>query len=256
MGPAHPAAARPVLLLTGASSGIGATVATRLAAQGRWRLLLSGRDPQRLELVAARSGGTALPVDLAAPGGSERLADAARRHADRVDVLVAGAGIGWAGPFTTMPGEMIDQVIAVNLSAVLHLVRLVLPGMVRRGRGQILLVSSVAGDLGVRDEAVYSATKAALNTFAECLRYELAGTPLRVSVVLPGPVQTPFFARRGVPYRRSHPRPVHPQVVANAIVAALARGPAEVYVPGWLRWPGRLRGIAPGVFRRLARHYG
>nr|WP_236719091.1 SDR family NAD(P)-dependent oxidoreductase [Wenjunlia vitaminophila] len=253
---APPASDLRVALVTGASSGIGTAVAERLAAEGGWHLLLSGRDRQRLDRVARRTRGTALPADLATPDGSARLATRALAVAGRVDLLVAGAGVGWAGPFRTMPPSAITRVLEVDLLSVLHLTRLVLPPMVDRGQGHLVLVGSIAGQLAVREEAVYSAAKAALTAFADSLRYELAGTGVRVSLVVPGVVDTPFFERRGAPYLRSRPRPVPADRVADAVWSAVRRGRSEVYVPGWLRLPHRLRGVAPSLYRLLAARFG
>jgi len=245
-----------VALITGASSGIGTAVAERLAARGGWRLLLNGRDEQRLTQVAARTGGIPLPADVSDAAARTRLAAEAEQHGGRVDALVAGAGIGWAGPFAAMPEEDIDEVLAVNLSAVLHLVRLVLPGMVARRTGRLVLIGSMAGSVGVRGEAVYSATKGGLMAFANSLRYELCTTGVRVSMVMPGAVDTPFFGRRGVPYHRTRPRPVPPGQVAEAVCDALRSGRPDAYVPSWLGMPARLHGAAPGVFRSLAQRFG
>ncbi|GGW11058.1 oxidoreductase [Streptomyces capoamus] len=243
-------------LVTGASSGIGAAVARRLAAEGSWRLALNGRDVTRLEQVAAQSAAIALPADLTRPGAGRRLTGLALDHLGRLDLLVAGAGVGWAGEFAGMPATRIDEVVGVDLLATVHLVRTVLPHMVAAGNGRIVLVGSLAGSVGVRGEAVYSAAKAALATFADCLRYELRGTGVGVSHVVPGVVDTPFFDRRGTPYARSWPRPVPVERVADAVCAAVLHGRDEVYVPGWLRLPARVRGAAPGLYRRLAARFG
>jgi short-subunit dehydrogenase len=174
----------------------------------------------------------------------------------RIDLLVAGAGIGWAGPFHTMPLSAAGRVLSVDLDSVVRLVRLVLPHMLAAGQGDIVLIGSVAGRLGVRDEAVYSAAKAGVATFADALRYELDGTGVRVTHVVPGVVDTRFFERRGTPYTRSRPRPMPPQKVADAVWEALQQGRFEVYVPRWLRLPVLVRGIAPGLYHRLAARFG
>jgi short-subunit dehydrogenase len=231
-----------LVLITGASSGIGAATA-RAMAGAQARLLLTGRNRAALDAVAAETGGRPVAADLTT--GAALLAS----EAGPVDVLVANAGTGWAGPFATMPEGIIDGLLAVDLAAPIRLTRLLLPGMIARGRGHVVFVASIAGVVGVPGEAVYSAAKAGLIAFAEALRAE---TPVGVSVVLPGVVDTPFFDRRGRPYDRARPVPVPAARVARAIIDAVERERAEVYVPGWLEAPARLRGAAPGVFRRLA----
>src|SRR5262249_10543821 len=148
-----------------------------------------------------------------------------------------------------MSQRTIEDLVAVNLVAPLRLTRLLLPRMVERGRGHIVFVASIAGAVGVPDEAVYSATKAGLITFADALRAE---TTIGVSVVLRGVVDTPFCARRGPPSPRRRPAPIPAQRVAGAIVRTVEHELNQVYVPRWLELPARLKGAAPGVFRRLA----
>lgn len=253
--PAAAATGRPVVLVTGASSGIGRSAAPRLAAAG-WRPLLSGTDPVRLAEVARESRGQALLADLCRPDGPDRLAAQALATAGRVDALVASAGVGWRGPFTRMPTDALERLVTLNLTAPLRLVRLLLPGMLERDSGRIVLVGSLAGAVGVGDEAVYAATKAALGMFAESLRYELRGTGVHVCTVLPGVVDTPFFDRRGTPYDRGWPRPIPPERVADAILAALTGRRRQIFVPGWLGLPHRVHGALPGLFERLAGRFG
>ncbi|TPQ21435.1 SDR family NAD(P)-dependent oxidoreductase [Streptomyces sporangiiformans] len=252
-----------VALVTGASSGIGAAIARRFAegdgagrGEGEWQLLLSGRDRDGLEKTAAGTTARILPADLAAPDGPRLLAESALRVAGQIDLLVAGAGIGWAGPFVSMPHSAIDRLLSVDLNATLHLVRAVLPSMVAAGHGRVVLLGSVAGMVGVREEAVYSAAKAAVAAFAEALRQELRGTGTGVTHVVPAAVDTAFFERRGAPYQRSWPCPVPAGEVADVVWDAVRHGREDAYVPSWLHLPGRVRGVAPGLYRRLLHRFG
>jgi short-subunit dehydrogenase len=128
--------------------------------------------------------------------------------------------------------------------------------MLQRRRGAVVNVSSIAGHVGVREEAVYASTKAGLIGFSESLRYELKGTGIQVSVVSPGVVDTAFFERRGRPYQRTFPRPVAVERVAESVVRAIRRGGAQVYVPRWMAFPAWLRGAWPGLYRSLAGRFG
>ena len=241
-------------LVTGATSGIGRATAVALARAGA-RVIATGRDADALAAIRDETGGTSAAADLGNPADVERLA-AALDGPTPVDILVNNAGIGWEGPFAAMPPEKIDDLMAVNLLGAARLTRALLPGMLERGRGHIVNVASIAGHVGVRDEALYSATKAALITFSEGLRYEVQPSGVRVTVVSPGVVDTDFFARRGSPFRRRRPRPIPPDRVAHAIVRAIERNRHEVVVPGWLRFPIWLHGVWPGLYRALAGRFG
>lgn len=225
------------VLITGASSGIGAATARAMAGAGA-QLTLTARDRERLDEVAAATGGRVLVADLATDVAP--LASLARP----IDILVAGAGLGWAGPFSRMPHDAIERLVTVNLIAPMRLTRCLLPGMIQRGRGHIVLVSSIAGALGVRDEAVYSATKAGLLMFAEALRQELSRTgAAAASRDLVGPSADRALVGAGDP--RGGPRPERqperrPQSRPGRSVAEEAR-----------EEPGRIgvSVILPGVVR-------
>jgi short-subunit dehydrogenase len=217
---------------------------------------LHGRNRSALEEVASRTGGIAVVEDLAEPGAAHRLAGAALAVAGRVDILVANAGVGFAGSLSTMDEAQPGQMIAANLTAPVELTRLLVPEMTARGRGSIVFVTSIAGRTGVAGEAVYSATKAGLDVFAESLRFELHGTGVRVGVLVPGVVATEFFSRRGKPYVRQRPRPLPAELAAAAVVRLIETGHAETYLPAWLRLPVTIRSIAPALYRRLATRFG
>lgn len=244
-----------VVLVTGASSGIGAATAVRLSHAGA-RLVLHGRDAERLTAVAERTGGVPLLADLSDPEQLRAAVAATLRRMGGVDVLVNNAGVGWAGPLAEMSGADVRRLIEVNLVAPVELTRALMPDMISRGHGHIVFVTSIAGRTGVVGEAVYAATKSGVDAFAESLRFELAGTGVRVGVVVPGVVDTPFFGRRGRPYLRTHPRPVPAERVANAVLRSLTHVRAEQYVPRWLRLPVVIRGTVPAVYRALATRFG
>ncbi|MGW0868376.1 SDR family NAD(P)-dependent oxidoreductase [Streptomyces koelreuteriae] len=236
---------RRVALVTGASSGIGAATARRFAMDG-WQLLLNGRDRRCLEQTASGTSALVLPADLAAPGGPRLLAQSALHATGRIDVLVAGAGIGWTGPFAAMPHTDIDRVLALDLNATLHLVREVLPSMIEAGRGRVVLLGSAAGCSGVREEAVHSAAKAGLAAFADALRQELRGTGVGVTLVVP-------TRRDSGPYDHTTPRPVSPGNVARDIFESVRQDRDEAPpTPTWRALPSRLRALTPGLNRRIA----
>jgi short-subunit dehydrogenase len=240
-----------VVLVTGASSGIGRSATFQFARRGAL-VKATGRDQSALDALAATAPGvTAVAADLAVAGEPERVA----AWAGRVDVLVNNAGLGFEGPFDAMPQERIDELVAVNFLAPMRLTRAVLPGMVERGRGRIVNVGSIASHVPVRGESAYTATKSGLAGFGESLRSELAGTGVGVTLVAPGVVRTRFFDRRGAPYRRSSPRPIPAGRVGWEIVQAVERERDDVFVPGWLVIPARLREVWPGLYRRLAARF-
>lgn len=244
-----------VVLVTGASSGIGRAVAHGLAAAGA-SVIVHGRDAERTNDVAERVKGVAVLADLTDPAGVHVLADQAIAAHGRVDILVASAGHGWSGPFVEMSDDEIGDLVTVDLLAAMRLTSWLLPDMIDRRSGHLCLVTSVAGRTGVAGEAVYAAAKAGLDAFAESLRLELTGTGVGVSVIVPSAVRTDFFSARGRAYDRSVPRAVAPEVVARAIVRTIERDRAETWIPRWVRIAPVVRVLAPGVYRRLSARFG
>jgi short-subunit dehydrogenase len=210
-------------LVTGASSGIGAAYARALRARGE-RLVLVARREARLAALAEELGGAEMaapiPVDLADPGGPQRLQEEIERRGFAVDLLVNNAGFGDTGPFHEAPLDRLTAMVDLNARAVVELTRRFLPAMVARGRGRIVNVVSNAAFQPVPFLTVYAATKSFVLSFTEALATELHGTGVRIQALCPGPTDTEFFevARTGdLPVRRL------PRMSAEDVVACSLR---------------------------------
>jgi NAD(P)-dependent dehydrogenase (short-subunit alcohol dehydrogenase family) len=246
------------VLVTGASSGIGAAVGSALAER-RARVFGTGRDSAALEASSGPFVAT-LARDLTEAGAPAEVVSAAADTMGGLDVVVSNAGAGWTGPFESMtPGEL-DWLLDINLRAPLHLAHAASKYLHESDvGGQLVLIGSIAGLLGVPDEVAYCAAKAGLRGLAESLRAEWRGAaggaaaPLTVTLVSPGPVATPFFTRRNRPYARSWPRPLPVGTAATTIVRAVERRQLDVVVPAWLTVPARLNGGLPSLYRFLSR---
>ena len=189
-------AARPLAIVTGASSGIGFELAKRCAAEG-FDLMVAADDP-RIEEAArtlGQAGGSveALQVDLSRPAGVDHLLAAVN---DRpVDALLANAGHGLGKAFLDQEWDEIRHVIDTNVTGTVYLLHKVGREMCNRGRGRILITGSIAGFMPGTYQAVYNATKAFIDMFAYALRAEVQGRGVTVTCLMPGPTETEFFER-------------------------------------------------------------
>jgi uncharacterized protein len=242
------------VLLTGASGGIGEAIARALDAKGA-RVLMSGRRADQLERIAAELGGrpVVLTADLAERGAVAELAS----RAGAVDALVANAALPASGPIDDFTAEEIDRALDVNLRAPIQLTRALLPGMVERGAGHVVLMSSLSGRVASVGSSLYSATKFGLRGFAAGMREDVHGSGVGVTVVYPGFVSgAGMFADAGVRL----PKGVgtrSPEQVAAAVVAGIERGKAEIDVaPLSLRAGTFLSGLAPTTASRIQRRLG
>lgn len=242
-------------LVTGSSGGLGAAVARELIRHGV-RVVVHGRDATRTAAVAAELGTAHVLGDLADPAQVQRVADEATAAHGRLDLVVHNAGIGWQGGFDTMPPERIPEIVATDLTAPVLLSRAVLPGLLERGRGHLCFVTSIAGRTGVAGEAVYAATKAGLDAFADSLRLEATGSGVEISTFVPAVVDTDFFTRRGTPYERRSPKPRDPERVARQLVSLIASGGSERWSDPALRVAPVVRAAWPAAYNRLARRWG
>lgn len=244
-----------VAIVTGASHGIGHATARALAARGA-TVVVAGLNDDALSALADQIGGSWIGVDVRDPAHADDLVKHAIDRHGRVDVVVANAGIGHAGDVVDMTAQRICDLVDVNVRAPMLLARAALAPMHAQGEGALVLISSIAAGVLVPRESVYSATKAAVEAFAEPLREELRGSGISVSTVAPGVVATRFFDDRGEPYERRFPRPVAPEVIAAAVVRSIETGRRHTVVPRWLGIAPRVRAVAPRVYRTLARRFG
>ena len=242
------------VLVTGATGGIGGAIARALHDRGA-HLLVSGRRQDVLEELAAQLGDRTeiVVADLSERDSPARLAETA----GAVDVLVANAALPGSGRVEDFDPEQIDRTLDVNLRAPIQLTRALLPGMLERGHGHVVLVSSLSGKAASARSSIYSATKFGLRGFASGLREDAEQKGVGVTVVFPGFVSDAgLFADSGVKL----PRWVGtrtPDQVAAAVVRGIERERAEVDVaPLGLRIGTHIAALAPVTAARIQRRLG
>ena len=227
---------RPLAAVTGASSGIGEAFARELASRGH-DVLLVARRKRRLERLAAElhdahgCRAEVLAADLTSKAGLGRVEQALERSR-RLALLVNDAGMGDFGALAESDRDREELEIRLNTIAVVRLTHAALPGMIRRGRGAVINVSSTAGFAPCPNFATYGATKAFVNSFTEALHDELEGGPVKVQVLCPGLTHTEIFERAGADVS-GLPEFLwmEPDEVVNESLAALESG-TVVCVPG------------------------
>jgi short-subunit dehydrogenase len=240
------------VLLTGATGGIGHAIARGLSRNGA-NLILTGRRAAVLEALAAELGAQSLTLDLSNAAEVARLAAAA----PDVDILVANAGLPASGLLESFSIEEIDRAIDVNLRSPIMLARALTPGMVGRGRGHLVFVSSLSGKTASPRSSIYSATKFGLRGFALGLRADLRPRGVGVSVVYPGFIRgAGMFAESGVKLPPGVGTRA-PDDVARAVVSAIQRDRAEIDIaPLSLRAGAVIAGLVPEAAAAVSRRLG
>ena len=183
-----------VVIITGASSGIGEAFARRLADEG-CRLTLAARSVDKLEALAAELNTESLvaAADMTVPADIANMVDGTLERFGRVDVMCANAGIYVPGEFAEGDIDELTRMLRINIDAVLRSARLVIPPMKAAGAGDIVVTSSISGFIDVQWEPIYSASKHAVQTFVHTVRGQLAGTGLRLMSLAPGQVANPLW---------------------------------------------------------------
>jgi short-subunit dehydrogenase len=226
-----------VVVVTGASSGIGEQIAREFARRG-YRLVLVARRADRLRELAEEFDGRAhvLPADLSHPDERATLPDQVAALGVVADILVNNAGLATLGPVASSNPKAELNLIEVDVAAVVDLCSRFVPGMVKRGRGAVLNVASVGAFGPVPGQASYGAAKAFVLSYTQAMREELKGTGVTAATLCPGPVRTGFGEKAGIPdeeAEKSLPKFLweDADAVAKAVVDGLASGKG-VIVPG------------------------
>lgn len=255
----RPSIAESVVVVTGASSGIGRATAHAFAEQGA-RLLLAARRSEMLEEVAAECrdlGATALavPTDVTREEEVERLAHLAVERFGHLDVWFNNAGVGVFGRLEEIPTEVWRRVIETNVFGYLYGARAAIRQFRAQGHGVLINNASIVGRLAKPDSTAYATSKFAVRGFSESLRQELLNQPdIRVCTLLPAVIDTPFFEHAG---NFSHQRvraapPVYaPEKVARTVLGLVRRPRAEVIVGGAGHLGSLLKRLAPSLMTHL-----
>jgi uncharacterized protein len=230
--------ARPLALVTGASSGIGFELARKFAENG-YDLVIASSNQEKLvdaaESLALLDSEPVVEVvraDLSTYDGVRNLYDAARALGRPIDVLAANAGVGVSGDFDATGLDAELALLNLNVTSQVHLIKLVVRDMVSRGRGDILITSSIAGIMPGPHMAVYAASKAFLRFFGQAIRSELKDTGVNVTVLMPGPTNTEFFERADMlDTKVGQSEKQDPAEVADAAFEAL-RERSDHVIPG------------------------
>jgi short-subunit dehydrogenase len=242
-----------IAVITGASSGIGAATARRLAAEPGARLVLVARREERLRALAQELGGaTIVAVDLTDDEAPARVREAVEReHGGRLDLLVNNAGSSWNAPFGEGGFANVQRTMALNFDAQLRLTEALLPLLRASAPSSIVNVASTAGRVGRAAGGAYSASKFAFAGWTDSLHLEEKPHGVHVGLVLPGFVATEGFPQTMLVERSLTRWAVsRPERVAEAIMDAGPGGRAERYVPRAYWLAALLRIAAPGLVRR------
>lgn len=253
-----------VVAITGSSAGIGRATAVRLARDGD-AVAMCARREDVLQAAAndvTAAGGQALPIvaDVTSEADMTRFTAAAAERFGRLDVMICNAGFGVAGAIDDVTADQMRQLVDVNYMGTFHAARAALAVFRRQGAGHLIVISSIVGKRGVPYMGAYAATKFAQVGMAECLRAEVAGTPIHVTLVYPVSTETEFFdvmsRATGATVTRAFGPRQDASVVADAIARAIARPVPELYPHAQSRALVWLNAVAPGFCDRIVKRFG
>jgi short-subunit dehydrogenase len=245
-----------IVVITGASSGIGAEMAVLLAKYGAVPVLI-GRSLSKLKQVVNRinSEHSIYEMDVTSNEQvSETISEILKRYG-QVDILINNAGFAVFGTLENASLEQFEQMMDVNYMGLVRCTKAILPSMLQRGSGHIINIGSIAGKMGLAKSSAYVATKHAVLGFTNSLRQDLFGTNIYVSVLNPGPIHTPFFetADPSGNYLKSLPKwyILKPEQVAKAVLDIIVHKRSERTIPRMAGIGVKLLNLFPGSLERL-----
>lgn len=244
-----------IVVITGASSGIGAITAQMLSKRGAIPILLARSEDKLKETAAGIPGVFGLfTCDVTDEEQVSRVFSEILRGYGRIDILLNNAGYGKFASFTEMESHEFDDMMDVNYMGIVRCTKAVVPHMLERGSGQIVNIASMAGKIGTARAVAYTATKHAVLGFTNALRQELRKSGIIVSAVNPGPIATDFFKTADPTgnYEKSVARMMMtPEHVSSKIVKMMEKGKEETDLPGFAALGIRLYGLFPRLADKL-----
>ena len=247
-----------VCIVTGASSGIGRASAIEMARRGATLALVSRNADalgEVLKTVSAHSPNSFLHAcNVGDPAAVEKMISAVLERTGRIDLMFANAGFGHFRPLVDLDDDEIEEMVRTNVLGQIWCCKAVIPHMMERRRGHVVVMSSSNGRIPPPLMTVYNATKFAAVGFGETLLYEVEPYGIGVTIVYPGAIDTGFFGPSEFGALRT-PKKLSPEKMARAICNGIERGAYDVTLPRVLRLPAILRVIAPPLVRNGVRRY-
>jgi NAD(P)-dependent dehydrogenase (short-subunit alcohol dehydrogenase family) len=249
-----------VIVVTGAASGLGFALASRLHELGAHTIILD-RDPQAVQQAAGRIGPRAVgfPVDIRDRGRLDEVLTELVDRYGKIDTVIANAAVGWFGAATAMPASSWEEIVEINLLGTWRTIRATIPHL-KDSHGYLMIVTSMAATGALPGLSAYAASKAALESLGRTLRLELSHHDVQVGVAYYGFLDTPMLSdtvRRHPGFsrlRQALPGPLatsHPvELAAAATVEAIERRAPQLVYPGWLRGVLALRGLLANAGQR------
>jgi short-subunit dehydrogenase len=245
---------RKTVLVTGATSGVGYATAMRLlSTTDRYTVYATGRAPDKLWELQ-NEGAVAIPADITNKAEMEKLLE----QIGSIDIVVFSAGVGYFEAAHLLSDEEIRSMMGTNVLAPIELTKRILPQMMEQREGHLIYIGSQAGKVATPKASVYAASKHALIGYTNALRMEVAPYGIHVSIIHPGPIDTPFIdgADKTGSYRSSLGKHLlQVGTVADAVIQTIEKPVREINLPSIMKFTSKLYALSPGLVEKIGRKY-